>query len=85
MLEGPDLGARALIGDAGDFAVLTPPEETEALLAAVGAPAVVVRPDRYVLGTARDSAALEALRATLPRGPAGTLPGQSADADLARA
>ncbi|MGW0949898.1 bifunctional 3-(3-hydroxy-phenyl)propionate/3-hydroxycinnamic acid hydroxylase [Streptomyces sp. NPDC002623] len=84
MLEGLDLGVRALIGSADEITVLTAPEETEALLAAAGAPAVVVRPDRYVLGTAQDAAALQALLATLPMARSGTLLQQGVAADLSR-
>jgi 3-(3-hydroxy-phenyl)propionate hydroxylase len=66
LLDGLAPAVRALTGDASEIAVLTAPEEIDQLLASVDASAVVVRPDRYILGTADDSAALESLLKLLP-------------------
>ncbi|MEU1268268.1 bifunctional 3-(3-hydroxy-phenyl)propionate/3-hydroxycinnamic acid hydroxylase [Streptomyces sp. NPDC005799] len=57
---------RRQLDEDDEVVVLTTPEETGHLLTSVKAPAVIVRPDRYVLGTAQDTADLEVLLQTLP-------------------
>lgn len=57
---------RRRIDDDDEIVVLTAREETDQLLASVKAPAVIVRPDRYVLGTAQDGTTLESLLGALP-------------------
>lgn len=52
--------------DDPEVAVLTSPQQVGQLLTSVEAPAVVVRPDRYVLGTAHTPEQLEALLRLLP-------------------
>ncbi|MFI6309557.1 bifunctional 3-(3-hydroxy-phenyl)propionate/3-hydroxycinnamic acid hydroxylase [Nocardia fusca] len=49
-----------------EVVVLMAPEQVRELLASVGSDAVVVRPDRYLLGTARTQAELEQLLAIVP-------------------
>jgi 3-(3-hydroxy-phenyl)propionate hydroxylase len=56
----------ARISASTEVVVLTDIALVGELLAAVGSPAVCVRPDRYVLGTADDSTTLEALLTTVP-------------------
>jgi len=52
--------------DENEIAVLTAPEEIDQLLASVNAPAVIVRPDRYLLGAAQNAIALQPLLERLP-------------------
>lgn len=57
---------RDRLADDPENYLVTDPEELAAALAAAQAPAAVVRPDRYILGTARDLPELLALLALLP-------------------
>lgn len=60
---------RDRIDDDAEIVVLASPEETDELLASVRAPAVIVRPDHYLLGAAHDGAALESLLEAVPTWP----------------
>ncbi|WP_406382222.1 bifunctional 3-(3-hydroxy-phenyl)propionate/3-hydroxycinnamic acid hydroxylase [Streptomyces sp. NBC_00117] len=57
---------RTALEDEPEVTVLSSPQHVSALLASLEASAVLVRPDRYVLGTAQTPAALEELVRLLP-------------------
>ncbi|MFC8360068.1 bifunctional 3-(3-hydroxy-phenyl)propionate/3-hydroxycinnamic acid hydroxylase [Streptomyces griseorubiginosus] len=69
LIAGLSPDTRALTNDTAEVALLTAPEEIDQLLASVDAPAVVIRPDRYILGTAHEGADLESLLQMLPTRP----------------
>lgn len=64
--EQLDQTLRARIEDSRDIVVLLDPAKNAQLLEASNASAVVVRPDRYIFGTASDSAELQDLIELLP-------------------
>ncbi|WP_051947836.1 bifunctional 3-(3-hydroxy-phenyl)propionate/3-hydroxycinnamic acid hydroxylase [Streptomyces scabiei] len=66
LLAGLPPAVRRRIDDDAEIVALTAPEETDELLASAQAPAVIVRPDHYVLGTAHDVPSLESLLEALP-------------------
>ncbi|MGW0948018.1 bifunctional 3-(3-hydroxy-phenyl)propionate/3-hydroxycinnamic acid hydroxylase [Streptomyces sp. NPDC002623] len=66
LLENLSPSIRHRIKSDAEIVVLTSREETDELLASVQASAIIVRPDRYVLGTAHDGATLESLLEVLP-------------------
>ena len=57
---------RAWLEDDGDVVVLLDPAKAGQILDDTGAAAVVIRPDRYILGLAEDASALEHLLYSIP-------------------
>ncbi|GAA4718601.1 bifunctional 3-(3-hydroxy-phenyl)propionate/3-hydroxycinnamic acid hydroxylase [Phytohabitans rumicis] len=78
LLDGLAPDTRAAVEADPETVVLTAPKQVGQLLASVEAPAVVVRPDRYILGVADTAADLESLLRLLPmtspRGDAAAVP-----------
>lgn len=68
LLAGLPASVRTALEDEPEIAVLSSPRHIRELLGAVESSAVLVRPDRYVLGTARTPAEVEGLLDLLPLG-----------------
>lgn len=68
LLAGLPASVRTALEDEPEIAVLSSPRHIRELLDAVESSAVLVRPDRYVLGTARTPAEVEGLLDLLPLG-----------------
>jgi 3-(3-hydroxy-phenyl)propionate hydroxylase len=68
LLAGLPASLRAALEDEPEITVLTSTEQIGELLHSVMSPAVVVRPDRYVAGTAQTAQSLEELLRMLPLG-----------------
>lgn len=78
LLAGLSTSARATAEGEPELTVLSSPGQVDALLRSVDSSAVLVRPDRYILGTAQTPAELEELLRLLPL----TCPQESADGAL---
>jgi 3-(3-hydroxy-phenyl)propionate hydroxylase len=78
LLDGLNTGVRAAVEADPEVVIVTDPSQVGPVLAEVPGGAVVVRPDRYLLGVARTSAELEALLRLLPAsGAAAPIPAAS--------